>query len=227
MKKKSYRLNNRLTEDELGHLKNSLSDYRLEKHKEQELEEFYAKTIEQHSLDALGRFGSYFETGLERVVWIIHDEIKNDWVNFSEGDKIVLLDDEGQKLREPVILDTDDSYWSGYFDMCKKLDIDPKDDLKYRVGLIDSDEFNDIMNEHPEFLQKLMGFTNLNAKAARAKIKDWFYVPNSELEYKLPIIIYREQGPDTLYPLILKNMIGYQRLELFLKTWGYTPLLTE
>lgn len=205
MVKKSYRLNNRLTLDELEHLKKSLSDYRLEKQREQELEEFYAKTMEQHSLDALGRFCSHSEMCAGRTTWEIYDEIKNDWVYFAEGDKVILLDDKGQKLREPVMLTIDDACWSGYFDMCKKLDIDPKDDRKYRVGLIDSDEFNIIMKEHPEFLQKLIEFTNLNAKEARAKIKGWFYTHNIELDLKKPIDIYGEQGPEPLYRFFDKH----------------------
>ncbi len=198
MPKKSYRLNNRLTEDELDHLKESLSDYRSEKQKEQELEEFYAKTIEQHSLDALGRFGSYSEQGLGGTDWEIYDGTKNEWVNSAEGDKLILLDDKGRKLREPVIIGSDNTYWPDYFDMCKKLDIDPKDDRKYFAGLIDSDEFNDIMDEHPESLQKIMEFTNLNEKAARVKIKNWLYTHNIKLDLKRPIDIYREQGPEPL-----------------------------
>ena len=69
---------------------------------------------------------------------------------------------------------------------------------KSLTNLID-EEFNNIIDKHPEFLQKLMSFTNLTEEEAKEKTKKWFYIPNSKLNYKKPIDIYRKQGPETLY----------------------------
>ncbi|MBR9683647.1 hypothetical protein GOV03_03850 [Candidatus Woesearchaeota archaeon] len=69
---------------------------------------------------------------------------------------------------------------------------------KSLTGLLDQ-EFNGIMDKHPEFLQKLIGFTNLTEETAKEKTKKWFYTPNSELDHKKPIEVYRKEGPDSLY----------------------------
>lgn len=213
MKKKPYRLHNRLDGDELEYLKKQLFDYRSKKQAEKELEEFYAQTRGQHSLDSLGRFHSYDEMGLERTVWKIYDETKNSWVAFAEGDKLILLDDQDHKIKKVVYLNAADEFNSDYFEMCSKLGIDAKDNYKHLVGLIYSDEFNTLMKKHPEFLEKLMGFTSLSEEAARTKIKNWFYTPNNELEnfegsgyliYNRPIDVYRKQGPESLYPFFDK-----------------------
>ncbi len=67
------------------------------------------------------------------------------------------------------------------------------------TDIIDEDEFNEVMEKHPEFLQKLMGITHLSEEEARARIGKWFYSSNGMLNNEKPITIYRNDGPESLY----------------------------
>ncbi|MFH1065517.1 MAG: hypothetical protein V1734_03365 [Nanoarchaeota archaeon] len=134
---KTFRITG-LTDDEKQYLANLLDNYRAKKQKAQSLDNFYASIMQANGFDAVGRFSSYFETGLERVVWVIEDERKEGFaafVPYEEGDKITLLDGNGVKLKGPLTLDSANAVWADYFEICKNLGIDPKDDCKYLAGL--------------------------------------------------------------------------------------------
>lgn len=128
-----------LSDDEKEYLTKQLNNYRIKKAEKEKLNRFYQDTITAHGFDALGRFESYFETGLERVVWTIWDERKEGYeacVQYHEGDQITLLDASGAKIREPITLDSRSTVWAEYHEMHTKLGIDPKSyNTKYYVGL--------------------------------------------------------------------------------------------
>ncbi|MFA5887467.1 MAG: hypothetical protein WC852_02045, partial [Candidatus Nanoarchaeia archaeon] len=122
-----------LSKDESNYLLGCLEDYRAKKTKEQKLERLYQDIIGAQGFDALGRFASFFETGLERVVWAICDERKSGhgaYVECKEGDKITLLNEQGVKIREPITLDSRSAGWAEYHEMCATLGISPNDEFK-------------------------------------------------------------------------------------------------
>lgn len=207
MSKKDHRLNKRLTEDELNYLEDCLSDHRLKQQERRKLEDFYTKTSEKHGFDAFGRFTNYSEMGMERTTFEIQNELGDgsnyNFIQKDEGDKLTLVDKLGEKECEPVILTLDEVNWSDYFEMCNKLEIDPNS-YGYYAGLTYSDEFNELMKNHPWLLEHYIEHavfgqpTDRDKKIARTHVKKWFYSYNRELgstsTLVRPIDLYRKKG---------------------------------
>lgn len=132
-----YRISG-LSGNEKKHLTASLKLYRAEKAKKRQLGLFYQGIMDAYGFDGVGRFTSHFETGLERVVWVILDERKEGYaahMQYGAGDKITLLSAKGFPIRAPLTLDEGSALWAEYNEMCTRLGIDPKDDFRYYIGL--------------------------------------------------------------------------------------------
>ncbi|MEK6969228.1 MAG: hypothetical protein AABW48_02260 [Nanoarchaeota archaeon] len=133
---KKYNLTG-LSDDEKKYLTQQLGDYRTKRAAKEKINQFYQDTIAAYGFDHLGRFESFTEMGLERTIWLILDESKDQDrdVEYKKGDRITLLDASGAKIRKPITLDKN-SIWGDYHEMCDLLKIKPDlNNSKYYVGL--------------------------------------------------------------------------------------------
>lgn len=135
-KMKKYNLTG-LSDDEKKYLTQQLGDYRTKRAAKEKINQFYQNIINAYGFDHLGLFESVTEMGLERTIWLILDESKDQDrdVEYKKGDRITLLDASGAKIRKPITLD-ENSVGGDYYEMCTRLGIKPDlNNSKYYVGL--------------------------------------------------------------------------------------------